>query len=175
MLKQSLALGALAVSLISGTPTQATSETLHPSTSIAAGVPARLVYMVEAAGVPVLDGRNYPDFCGQHDGAVLGAYFPGYNKMLMCIQNFDSNELYVEVFAHEAVHLAQDCRAGIENGAIYAGESDYTADLWRDLPDFKKENILEKYPEEAYTAEIEAFFFEDYPEAVADGVAAACF
>ena len=173
MLKQTIALGALAVSLIS--PATATVEQITTEQSIKAGVPPLLAHLVEAAGVKVYNGLNMPDTCNQHEGRVLGVYHAGHNAMLMCVQNIANAELYVEVFTHEAVHMAQDCRDGIENTTLYPGTPAYTNELWSALPEYKQQNILDNYPKSAYAAEIEAFYFEDHPDKVAEGVMDACF
>ena len=176
MIKASLALGALIASLINAAPINATASRISAERSIGYGVPPKLAYLVEAAGVSVFDGRDYPEFCAQHDGKVLGVYNSKINAMLMCVQNFgDRKDLYVEVFAHEAVHMAQDCRAGIANIELFAGTPEYLKGLWRYLPEFKQDNILKNYPKEAYDTEIEAFYFEDYPDEVANAVSDVCF
>ena len=177
MLKASLALGALVVSLINAAPINATASRISAERSIGYGVPPKLAYLVEAAGVPVFDGRDYPEFCAQHDGQVLGIYNSKINAMLMCVQNFidERPDLYVEVFAHESVHMAQDCRAGIANVGLYSGPPEYIRGLWERLPGFKQANILENYPESSHRAEIEAFYFETNPDEVANAVSDVCF
>ena len=173
MLKKSLALGALAIaSLISAPSTvHATPTLISTQDSISIGVPPLLAHLVEAAGVPVIDGSNYPERCGP----ALGIYNTHYNVMVMCTQNIPNAAMYVETFAHEAVHLAQDCRIGLDNDALYAGEKDYTQELYADLPEFKQENLHGNYEDEVFAFEVEAFYFEDYPDKVAKGVADSCF
>ena len=175
MLKKLIALSAVTVSLIGAAPASSTPTRITTDQSIAAGVPPLLAHLVEAAGVPVYDGNDFPEKCGRFDGRILGVYNSYYNAMVMCVQNMVSAEQYVEVFTHEAVHMAQDCRAGLENTDLYAGTEDYIASLWAELPEAKRQNLIDSYRPEDYEVETEAFFFEDYPDQVAEGVALSCF
>ena len=176
MLKASIALGALMVSLINAAPTSATASQISPERSISYGVPPQLAYLVEAANVPVIDGRDFPDYCAQFNGDILGAYNAKANAMMMCVQNFEGKPgLYAEVFAHESVHLAQDCRTGIENTQLNPGNTSYLSELWAQLPQRKKDGILKNYPADKHNVEVEAFYFEDKPALVAGGLLGACF
>jgi len=152
----------------------------HYSTArlIELGVKPGLAYTVEAAGIPVLDGATIvvPNPCKPHpDRTVFGFYAYELNVIVMCSNNIHSVEQFTETFTHEAVHLMQDCRAGIDNDILYVGPQDYIDRLWYSLSPDHQQNIINAYVPDDYNIEIEAFALMDEPYTVERGVQKFCF
>ena len=152
-------------------------EVLTTQQLIKAGVTPAVALGIERAGVPVIDGRSVRERC-EHPNpkyTIFGFYNSYYNVMVVCIQNIPTRELFQEVIYHEAVHLVQDCRTGIDSPSLYPGSEQYIETLWVMLAESKQLNILNSYDHTDWDVEIEAFFFEDKPEAVATGLGTFCF
>jgi hypothetical protein len=168
-------IAALALSALSIPHVEATVRPLSADDSIRIGVPAPLALAIEDAGVPVYDGRDLPQICQREGYTVYAAYSPVADAIIMCPNAIPNAEMYVESFTHEAVHLVQDCRAGLRNEEMYVGDEDYVISVAKALPEHKFTNIIRSYSEEDYIYEIEAFYFETKPLAVAEGVQNFCF
>ena len=73
----------------------------------------------------------------------------------------------VKTVAHEAVHMAQDCKAGINNPIIQSlMSSDEHREMVSKMEDRTLFLIEDTYERREWVWELEAFFFEDHPEHV---------
>ena len=117
-----------------------------------------IVTLLERAGVPVVDGRG-TNFCQNEN--VLGWYTGEKNFVVICYGDFNLRQ---ETLAHEAVHVAQDCRAGLNNTVLE--ERDNMEFIYQYLPAHKERNIINNYDKTDWVIEAEAFYFEDEPTAV---------
>ena len=117
-----------------------------------------IVERLENIGVPVVDGRG-TNLCP--DENVLGWYTGEKNFVVICNGN---QALRAETLAHEAVHVAQDCRTGINTNTL--GERDNMDFIYKYLPAHKERNIIRNYDKTDWVIEAEAFYFEDEPTAV---------
>ena len=149
-------------------------QEITPEQSISAGVPANLAYAVANAGIPVVDGRTM-ELCNNEGYITYGVYHGRANAIIMCLQEIDNAADYVETYTHEAVHLVQDCRAGLDNVQFHSGTPKYIGSLWQQLASSVQDNILGSYEQSDWNDEIEAFYFQDRPEVVAAGVQKFCF
>ena len=121
-------------------------------------------------GIPVVDGgKNDLPVC-QPDEAkgsyTLGYYVPADNYMVICT-NVAPVALQFETLTHEAVHVIQDARTGIQNDDLIGPGQKTHEKLVDGLADKKIDTIVSLYDKEDWVIETEAFFFEDKPEAVA--------
>ena len=100
------------------------------------------------------------------DRPAYGFYFPDHNVLLLCEENIDSNEILLETLKHEATHLIQDCKAGLDNDEF---ETIYNKDLiMKNATDYA---LISVFTNEAYTSrsdhvqwlEVEAFTYESRP------------
>ena len=86
--------------------------------------------------------------------------------MAICTDH-GNQDLNLETLVHESVHVIQDARAGIDNGDLGEGESDYLSKLADGLDNNKAQIIVNLYDREDWNVELEAFFFETQPQVVA--------
>lgn len=180
MLKQSIALGALIASLINAAPINATPTTT-PITFYTAGelvdlgaLPA-LVSEVAATNVAVIKGDETFAFCNQPGFVVRAGYNTTINAIIMCTNNL-KGEHFATSFTHEAVHLVQDCKAGLHNADLDTSGALTVRNIWDHLlTEEKRENIKRAYDPSDWDIETEAFFFQDHPETVAGAVRNFCF
>ena len=97
------------------------------SSSVAAsdrglGAPhTRLIATLESKGVTVrIMPRGAAGTCSQ----AWGSYSPGMREVIICIQGNQFDEGSLDTIRHEAIHVAQDCRAfRLGDGAMKAGLS----------------------------------------------------
>lgn len=140
------------------------------------GVNTGIALSFDALNVPVFDGANHEICQADKDGySYRGLYNFKHNAILMCSNNIRTDAQFVEVITHEAVHMVQDCRTGIQTTSLYAGDSKYIAKLWRALPTRHKTTITEAYGADSFDVEVEAFYFQSRPAAVSEGIASFCF
>ena len=180
MLKQSIALGALVVSLINAAPTNATPTTT-PITFYTAGelvdlgaLPA-LVSEVAAANIAVIKGDETFAFCDQPGYVVYAGYNTTINAIIICTNHAPPSRIATS-FTHEAVHLVQDCKAGLQNAVLETSGALTVRNIWDHLlTEEKRENIKRSYDPSDWDIETEAFFFQDHPEQVAGAVSNFCF
>lgn len=180
MLKQSIALGALVVSLINAAPTSATPTTT-PIEFYTAGelvdlgaLPA-LVSEVAAANVAVIKADETFAFCSQPGFTTYAGYNATINVIVICTNNAPPSRIATS-FTHEAVHLVQDCKAGLQNADLNTSGALTVRNIWDHLlTEEKRENIKRSYDPSNWDVETEAFFFQDYPEKVAGAVNNFCF
>ena len=180
MLKTSLALGAVVASLINAAPTSATPTT-RPIEFYTAGelvdlgaLPA-LVAEVAAANVAVVKADETFPFCDQPGFTTYAGYNSTINVIVICTNNAPPSRIATS-FTHEAVHLAQDCKAGLHNEILATSGAVTVRNIWDHLlTEEKRENIKNSYDPSDWDVETEAFFFQDHPETVAGAVNSFCF
>ena len=124
---------------------------------------------LNALGVPVVDGRG-TNACP--DG-VAGWYSGEKNLMVICGGSY---EFRAETLAHEAVHVAQDCRAGLGNTKLQGIQHrPHYERLVNSLHQSKVDLIATQYDKSDWLTEVEAFYFESRPAEANWLVADACF
>lgn len=129
------------------------------------GAHADIVRSLNKMEIPVVDGSTVDGACEADPGMILyGFYLPGENIMVLCKEGLTWNDIE-ETLTHEAVHVIQDARAGINNSELSVGD---VRPLFRLLPERYQENILQSYDQEDWAIETEAWYFQDKPEAVAE-------
>lgn len=119
---------------------------------------APIVERLYNVGIPVVDGRG-TNLC--QDENVLGWYTGEKNFIVIC---YGDETLRAETLAHEAVHVAQDCRAGLSNNSL--AERENMGFIYEYLPAHKERNIVNNYDRSDWVIEAEAFYYEDEPTAV---------
>ena len=121
-------------------------------------------------GVPVVDGgKEKVDIClpDPNEGSyTLGFYVPARNLMVICTNVADKATQF-ETLTHEVVHVIQDARHGMENGSLGEVDTIRYNRLVDGLTQNKVHIISNFYDKEDWAVEVEAFFFQDYPEVVA--------
>ena len=128
-----------------------------------------IINSLNELGVPVVDGgvENLPQCDPREDGSyTLGFYVPSMNVMAICTDH-GNQSLILETLTHEAVHVIQDVRAGIDNSKLSAGSTQYLSKLANDLHPEKANIITQLYDREDWNVEVEAFYFESRPYQVA--------
>jgi hypothetical protein len=129
-----------------------------------------IINSLNELGVPVIDGgvENLPQCEPNENGSyTLGFYVPSRNIMAICTDH-GNQDLILETLVHEAVHVIQDARAGIDNGQLGEGNSDYLSKLADGLDTNKANIIVNLYDKEDWNVELEAFYFESQPQVVAN-------
>lgn len=180
MLKQSIALSAVVVSLINAAPINATPTTT-PIKFFTAGelvdlgaLPA-LVSGVAAANVAVIKADKTFAFCNQPGFIAYAGYNSTINAIVICTNNAPPERIATS-FTHEAMHLVQDCKAGLHNADLATSGALTVRNIWDHLlTEKKREDIKRSYDPSDWDFETEAFFFQDHPEKVAGALAHFCF
>lgn len=181
MIKSSLALGTL-VSLISA-PALATTDVTKPKPLqfftpqelINAGALPQLVHTVATTRVPVVKGTADFAICNRPGFVMRAAYNPTINAIVICLNNAKPGTIATS-FTHEAVHLVQDCKAGLQNEYLETTGPLAVRNVWDNLlTKEKRENIKHSYAPSDWDVETEAFFLQDHPKIVAKAVAQFCF
>ena len=125
--------------------------------------------------VPVFNGSTM-NICQIADGVRPVAFYNyKYNAVLVCEHNVKSADEFISSVTHEAVHMVQDCRNGLQSDSLVPAESNYLKELFARLPTHLQNNIVNVYEPSDYAVEIEAFYFQSRPAAVATGVRSFCF
>ena len=134
-----------------------------------------IVTEMNRAGVPVLDGLSNGFKQCEPDGSgmvVMGFYSPSYNMMVLCTNNGDSTTM-VETLIHEATHMVQDCRTGLDNDGVKAS---YLAPAYAHMIGEQETNLVKNhYPADQHNHEFEARYNETQPQKVVEGLAKFCF
>jgi hypothetical protein len=128
-----------------------------------------IINSLDQLGVPVVDGgvENLPQCDPNDDGSyTLGFYVPSMNIMAICTDH-GNQDLILETLVHEAVHVIQDARAGIDNSDLGEGNSEYLSKLADGLDNNKAQIIVNLYDREDWNVELEAFYYETQPQVVA--------
>ena len=177
MKKTALAAIALTSLAIAPLTAEARHQKYGTDQLIAMGVHPTIARSFEALNVPVIDGTTLPQICSNPDPdlKIRAIYNFKMNVVVACIQNMDNNRQFVTSVTHEAVHMVQDCRTGLASYTLDAGSSKYISTLWRALPHYLRDNIIEAYDAKDWEYETEAFFFQSRPDKVANGIRHFCF
>ena len=139
------------------------------------GVHPGIVQGFDQLNVPVFNGSDAA-LCQIADGIRPVAFYNfKYNAVLVCEDNVVSPDEFVSSVTHEAVHMVQDCRNGLQSNTLEAAPSEYLKQLFARLPGYLQDNIVDVYEPSHYAVEIEAFYFQSRPAAVATGVNRFCF
>jgi len=131
-----------------------------------------IINSLNELGVPVIDGgvEDLPQCDPNEDGSyTLGFYVPSRNIMAICTDH-GNQDLILETLVHEAVHVIQDARAGIDNGDLGEGTTSYLRGLIDDLDTDKVNTIEALYDPSDYAVEVEAFYFETRPQVVVNEI-----
>jgi hypothetical protein len=129
-----------------------------------------IINSLNELGVPVIDGgvENLPQCEPNENGSyTLGFYVPSMNVMAICTDH-GNQDLILETLVHEAVHVIQDVRVGIDNSDLGEGDSEYLSKLANDLHPEKVSIISNLYDKEDWNVELEAFYYETQPQVVAN-------
>ena len=120
-------------------------------------------------GVPVIDGgkNNLPVCQPKGDSYTLGYYVPSQNFVVICT-NVSDTDMQFETLTHEAVHVIQDARTGIDNDDLIGPPIAHHKLLVDNLDGRKINTIVDLYDESDWVVETEAFYFEDKPAVVAE-------
>ena len=168
----SLALGA--VSLL-GSPALASLTRYTNTQLLNSGVHPGIVRGFDSLNVPVFDGAAM-DICQMTDNVRPIAFYNfKLNAVLVCSQNVKSADEFISSVTHEAVHMVQDCRSGLNSPTLHEQDEAYLAQLYSRLHPDLQENIKAAYERDDWSVEIEAFYFQSRPAAVAEGISKFCF
>ena len=129
----------------------------------------RIVQALTALGIPVFDGgKNGFKQCEPRENGTytLGFYNPKHNAMVLCTNNGDEATMK-ETLTHEAVHVLQDMRAGLDNVNLKTYETDINS-FAKTLPERHVDLIVKLYPREQWAEEIEARALQTNPVMVGE-------
>lgn len=162
-------------SLLLAAPAAAQMERYSNSELLNRGIHPGIVQGFDALNVPVFNGASVPICQSTETARPVAFYNFHYNAVLVCPQNVQSGDEFISSVTHEAVHMVQDCRDGLESDTLQQAEDTYLGELFDRLHPDLQDNIIAVYEPGDYAYEIEAFFFQSKPAAVADGIANFCF
>ena len=132
---------------------------------------ATIVEKLYQMDVPVIDGRG-TEACESRKGGVLMGWYTSQNDyMVLCYGN--QNDIN-ETLTHEAVHVVQDCRDGLNNGGLVGPNNKFYRELASNISEHKAETITNLYPTNKWVIETEAFYFEDKPALVSNALTNVC-
>ena len=135
-------------------------------------VATQMIGGLSELGIPVIDGgKEKLEVCEERNEegfGTLGFYVPSMNVMAICTQSTGYGDMAMETLTHETVHVIQDARDGIENDTLVEGDAPYLMNLATGLGPQTYGFITEAYDEADWAVEVEAFYFETQPEAVAE-------
>ena len=126
-----------------------------------------LVKQLYQVGVAVVDGRG-TNGCPE---GVAGWYSGEDNLMVIC---GGSHAFRSETLTHEAVHVVQDCRAGLNNATLSGPSEKFFRQLASGLAQSKVDLIVNQYDKSKWARETEAFYFETRPEMVRAAMTNVC-
>ena len=132
-----------------------------------------LAQVINKVGVTIYDGRNTKTCQPTKEGATLGYYQFHDNFVVLCTNNGNMG-LMLETLAHEAVHLAQDCKFGGVDSKQIGPLGDWKK-LAAKLPQYKVDTITKFYDKSDWAVEVEAFYFEDSAKSATQLVNRFCF
>ena len=120
-------------------------------------------------GIPVLDGskNDFKQCMPQKDRQILGFYASVENIMVICTKSIPLS-LQMETLTHESVHVIQDARAGLNNHSLGEAPDEVLYKLVTNMDENKVSTIANLYDKKDWNVEVEAFFFETRPQAVAN-------
>ena len=134
----------------------------------------RIVSQVKALGVEIIDAGDWK-MCQKNpdESFTLGGYDRKDNVMVFCTNNFKSEEELYQTLAHEAVHVAQDCKTGI-NTFTNAPLGNWKS-LVPHLTDKDASIIVNFYEKDKWGIETEAFYLMYRPSSVSGLLQKYCF
>ncbi len=138
------------------------------------GVNPHLVSAVERLGVQALDASD-ETFCSSDVSTPYALYHIKHNVIVLCTENMVSPDKLAKSYTHEVVHMVQDCRAGLHNSDLVENTVENTRYYFSQLPAHLQDNILRGYDQRDWNLEAEAYYFQDKPLTVLDGVNHFCF
>ena len=117
--------------------------------------------------VPVLDGgKNNIDICHPQDEYyTMGYYVPSRNYIVICT-NVTSKSEQMTTLTHEAVHVIQDLRTGINNSRMGQVSDQKYHYYVKSLSDHHVTIITELYDRSDWVLEAEAFGLQYFPHTV---------
>ena len=170
-----LALSTLCIPQVEATGTTDTIEFYTANELIALGTSAGLVRTIEQLNVAVVKGDETFAICNRENYITRAAYNTVINAIIVC-QNHSTPQTVPTSFTHEAVHLAQDCRAGLHNEHLLTPNPLLVRNIWDyGLTEAQRENIKRSYYPDDWDIETEAFFLQSKPDLVQREVATFCF
>ena len=139
------------------------------------GASPELVATVAATNVPVIKGDETFAFCSREGYITRAGYNTVINAIIICL-NHSTPHTIAESFTHEALHLAQDCKAGLHNEILSTQSPIVVRNIWdHGLTELQRENIKRSYEPSDWDIETEAFFYQDKPAVVQDALQRFCF
>lgn len=126
---------------------------------------AKFIYhLLEKNGVFIVDGSksNLPICLDKQSSILYGMWNSEHNVMLLCTQNGDNKQI-ARTFAHEAVHLVQDCRAGFHNKYLQEAHkgTERFLDYLKGATPFNFHAMTTLYGKDQILLEAEARYFSD--------------
>lgn len=132
--------------------------------NIAISLKDKLLRSIKKLGIAI----SYED-CSPNK---LGSYYPGQNKMIICQNNIESEDKYIETLAHESWHIVQDCVGDLNDGKIFpvsVGNHSWFQSMANNLNSSDLGN-LSLYESEDLPYEVEAYAMEKHPDLVLKGL-----
>ena len=146
-----------------------------PNELIALGTSPGLVRTIEQLNVAVIKGDEAFAICSREGYTTRAAYNTVINAIIICL-NHSTPQTIAKSFTHEALHLAQDCKAGLHNEILSTQSALTVRNIWdHGLTELQRENIKRSYRPKDWDIETEAFFYQDKPDIVQGAVARFCF
>lgn len=140
------------------------NQAATPSIATSYSLKENFFRSIKKLGIPIVYETCEP---GQ-----LGAYHSGQNKMIICQNNIESDDKYIETLAHESWHVVQDCVGGLANNEIHpvsTGDPSLFQSMLNKLNHSDLSNLT-LYESEDLPYEVEAFAMEKYPDVVLKGL-----
>ena len=170
-----LALSTLCIPQVDASKASDPIQFFTDSELVRAGADPGLVATVAAANVPVIKGDETFAFCNRDGFITRAGYNTVVNAIIICL-NHSTPETIAPSFTHEAVHLAQDCKAGLHNEHLLASSPVSVRNIWdHGLTEAQRESIKRSYTPDEWDFETEAFYFQNHPSVVQQEVATFCF
>ena len=170
-----LALSTLCIPQVDASGVTDQIEFFTPNELIALGTSPGLVRTVQQLNVAVVKGDETFGFCNREGYVTRAGYNTVGNFIIICL-NHSTPQTISGSFTHEAVHLAQDCRAGLHNEHLLTPNPLLVRDIWdHGLTEAQRENIKRSYTPDDWDIETEAFFLQSKPDVVQQEVATFCF
>ena len=132
---------------------------------------ATIVQKLYDMDVPDIDGRGTKACESSGEGVVMGWYTGQKDFMVLC---YGTRRDINETLTHEAVHVVQDCRDGLNNSGLVGPNKTFYRELASNLSENKAKNITKLYSRDQWVLETEAFYFEDKPALVSNALANVC-
>jgi len=170
-----LALSTLCIPQVEASGTTDTIDFYTANELISLGTSPGLVRTIEQLNVAVVKGDESFAICSREGFITRAAYNTVINAIIICT-NHSTQRTIPESFTHEAVHLAQDCRAGLHNEHLLTPNPLLVRNIWdHGLTELQRENIKRSYVPDDWDVETEAFFLQSKPDVVQREVATFCF